>query len=679
MPQGLGVRVPPPAYSGFDGRVLSYPGERVRRINDPPARQRFARTAIAVAAVATAAIAFAVYTGGDASSLARDEAAARAAQSNIGMEMSRLAARIAAPWVDRRAETGLFVDPITGGAGHGYGPAMLAEVLIREGSETDDRRMLRAGLEALSVNASIAATDGSPGNPLELFAIASAYRWGERNLGDDPDWRRWSQGPRKYLQTWESAAVGRAAQRCFVAPSCWNNYKIVDAASVLLLLDTGLKPASAAARLADPEGAHAAALSILERDLPRAIGHRASARGRTGTLTGLGLLADQPTYPLAYHAMSVAALARALQVLGDRAPATARESFRRAMLAQASFMGPDGDVTFLGRAQGESWALAATAYAGESCARMFETSRPRSAGICATLAIRAVARLKRLYGFKDGLLAIVPRFSNAPLSDHGLEHYARVMTFNGLTAMFFEWASEEARAADRVVPAPLPLDKGGSYADPDRARLAVVRRGSVWFAVHAIGPIRVNDLRYDFGVLSLKFRRGNRWVDVIPPRPFDDSGGLVDGGGPALVTASGLAFPRGTRFSVDPDTGEVVVHGGYRTATGVWALRGCEFRFKPSERGVSMTAVAPAGSVLRFQDYLPAAWTEAVDGARVLMTPTATSWLSDAPSTLDYGLSFASANALQLQGYRRYVTVPASGRVSWTLAARSLPRGYGGR
>jgi len=174
--------------------------------------------------------------------------------------MSRLGARIAAPWVERRSESGLFVDPITGGAGHGYGPAMLAEALIRDGAQQHDRRMLRAGLKALSVNASRAAGDGNPGNPLELLAIASAYRWGERELADDPDWERWSSGPREYLRTWESASVGRAAQTCFASTSCWNNYKIVDAAAVLLLLDSGLKPASPSSRLAEPERARAGAV-----------------------------------------------------------------------------------------------------------------------------------------------------------------------------------------------------------------------------------------------------------------------------------------------------------------------------------------------------------------------------------------------------------------------------------
>ena len=627
---------------------------------------RAAGAAALVAAIAVVAVAVVVING-------RETPAAVKAQKAAGAQLSALAARIAAPWVRRRAESGLFVDPISGGAGHGYGPAMLAEALIRDGARRGDRRMLRAGLKALSVNAGRAADDGNPGNPLELLAIASAYRWAEGNLADDPDWRKTRAGPRRYLREWEFSEVGRAAQGCFVDPSCWNNYKIVDATGVLLLLDTKLEPATSRARLAHPEQARAAAVAVLERALPLAIGRGAEARTPSGTLTGLGLLADQPTYPLAYHALSVAALARALDVLGDDAPPAAVENFRRAMVAEASYMAPDGDVAFLGRAQGESWALGATAYAGEACADRFNASNPRTAGMCATLAERAVKRLRLLHGFNEGLLAIVPRLSSGPLTNEGLEHYARVSTFNGLTAMFLEWASEEAKAAQGAQPAALPLDGGGAFVDPAQSRMAVVRRDDVWFAVHAIGPRRVADLRYDFGVISLKGRRADHWVDVVPPRPLGPDGVPFDGGGPALVTPSGLAYPQGTRLSFDDKTGEVVVRGGYRTLTGVWALQGVDFRFRPSARGVTATASAPPGSVLRYQDFLPADFTEIVGGGVELRTPTFASRLSETPALVEPGLDYASAYALGLRGYRRSVTVPASGNVRWTLTARTLP------
>lgn len=647
--------------------VAEFARGRGRRSVSPQVRRRRLVAGGAVLAVTGALVVLALDGAGETSGAREGDAA----QIEASAEMADLASRIGRPWLDRRSEAGLFVDPITGGAGHGYGPAMLAEVLMRDGARRGDRRTLRAGLEALEENTRRAANDDRAGNPLELFAVASAYRWAERTLPDDADWKRRRQAPRTYLERWEHGEVGAGAQACFASPTCWNNYKIVDAAATLLLLDTGLEPASEASLLADPRAARATALTVLERGLPRALGGHAVARGpAAGTLDGLGLLADEPTYPLAYHAMSTAALARALQVLGDEAPSAARESFRKAMLAGAALSAPDGDIAYMGRAQGESWALGATAYAGEACARMFRDSHRRSAGMCATLASRSVHRLSRLHRFHDGLMPIVPRLGYGQLTGDGLEHYARVMTFNGLTALFLEWGSDEARAAKAVEPAPLPLDRGGSFVDPERAHLAVVRRPSVWFAVHAIGPRAVDDLRYDFGLLSLKVRKDDRWVDVQPPRPLNEGQGR-DSGGPSLVTPAGLAFPQGQSFSVDPGTGEVVVRGGFRTADKVWVMRDVEFRFTPRPRGVVITVGAPPGSVLRYQDFLPAGWTEAVEASRVLRTPTSESRLSQAPSTVEDGLEYASSYAAGLRGFVRYLTVPASGRAAWAIEARA--------
>ncbi len=596
-----------------------------------------------------------------------------AAQVQAAASMSKLAGRIAAPWVERRqAETGLFVDPITGGAGHGYGPAMLAEALIREGARSDDRGMLRAGLRALSSNSTRAADDGRPGNPLELFAIASAYNWADRNLEGDADWGRYAPGPRRYLRSWESAAVGDAAAACFASASCWNNYKIVEAAAVLMLLRTGLEPASERSRLADPEHARAGAIATLTRDLPRAIGREGEARGRSGTLSGLGILSDQPTYPLAYHAMSVAALARALDVLGDDAPPAAREHFRAAMLAQASFMGPDGDVSFLGRAQGESWALGATAYAGESCARMFRRSHRRSAGICATLAIRALGRLTRLHGFRDGLLAIVPRFSNLPLTGEGLEHYARVMTFNGLTAMFLGWAGDEASGATTVEPLPLPLDGGGSFVDPRPCP-------------HGGRPPRLGLVRRPYDRADRRQRPALRLRRPLAQVPQGRPLGRRAAAAPARRRRR--ARRRRTRAR-QPERARLPARRRLRRRSEQRRGRGAR-RLPHSGRHVGR---ARAGVPLRADGArregdgdgaarkraplpgLPAAGLDrgrrgrrrAAD-ADVGVAPVGGARHARVRHRLRVGQRARAA------GYRRYVTVPADGRVSWTLTARQLP------
>jgi hypothetical protein len=336
------------------------------------------------------------------------------------------------------------------------------------------------------------------------------------------------------------------------------------------------------------------------------------------------------------------------------------------MLAGAAFMAPDGDMTYLGRAQGESWALAATVYAGEACAAMFRTSDRRTARVCAGLALRALRRLRTAYRIHNGVFAIVPRFSRQPLTQRGLEHYARVMTFNGLTAMFLADAAEVAPPGVR--PAALPLDRGGAFVDPDRSRMAVVRHGRVWFAAHTIGPLGVEDLRYDFGVVGLKLRRGGRWVDVVSQRPF--VGGPFDGAGPALVTAAGLAYPRATRFAANPRTGVVTARGGFRYRGGGWAATGQRFRFSPVARGVRVTVSAPPGAGLRFQDFLPAAFTESREAGAALVTPTAVSRLSVPPVAVATGMTGASATAVDLTGHQRTVTVPPDGTVTWTVTGR---------
>ena len=124
-------------------------------------------------------------------------------------------------------------------------------------------------------------------------------------------------------------------------------------------------------------------------------------------------------------------------------------------------------------------------------------------------------------------------------------------------------------------------------------------------------------------------------------------------------------------ISADAATGAVAVRGGYRVAPGVWAGRGT-FRFRPTREGIAITAPAPPGSVLRVQDFLPAAWTEVLHDARVLRTPTAISRVSEQPSGLELGLTLPSANVTRLQGYRRELLVPAGGAVRWSLTARPL-------
>jgi hypothetical protein len=97
------------------------------------------------------------------------------------------------------------------------------------------------------------------------------------------------------------------------------------------------------------------------------------------------------------------------------------------------------------------------------------------------------------------------------------------------------------------------------------------------------------------------------------------------------------------------------------------------FRWGPVRRGVVATVKAPPGTRLRYQDFLPRQWTQGVEGFRVLQTPVSESRLSESPASAEDGADFASSYAADLHGYVRYVDVPASGKVSWTVEARPRP------
>ena len=112
------------------------------------------------------------------------------------------------------------------------------------------------------------------------------------------------------------------------------------------------------------------------------------------------------------------------------------------------------------------------------------------------------------------------------------------------------------------------------------------------------------------------------------------------------------------------------MRGRFRTPSGRPVQRGAVFRFVPQRRGVTVSASLAAGSTLRLQDFLPEGWTRATNGGAILETPTAESRLLPRPAGFELGLSYASGYSTRLRGFRRYVTVPDTGRVSWTLSAR---------
>jgi hypothetical protein len=580
-----------------------------------------------------------------------------------------VARRIAPPWAQFQLESGLFRNPLTGvESPGGYGPVMIGHGLLREGRRGGDAALISSGIRAIT--ATVSRSSGVEENPLQLLAVASAYNWARRNLAGvaafDADRAAWE----RYLATWKTPGVGPGAQGCFQSPTCFHSYDLIDAVATLELFASGVQPALPDARLADT-GARARAIAVLGQGAYSAIGRAARTLGAQGRLYRLGILSDNPANPLAYHALSIAALARGISLLGAEAPAEARIALKRAIDATSSFVGPDGDVAYIGRAHGAVWALGATVYAAHVCARSFTEFAHSTGRRCDTLAGRTLDRIVRDHDFGNVGLNAIPRFRTSNLDDRGLDPYANLISSAGLTAVFLEWAADERRA--REVPpeaaVPLPLEGGGTFVDPVAARFAVLRSGPTWFAVHA-EPTSLRDPRYDFGLVSLKARGADRrWTDVLPPRPLPLPGAGDASSGPVLTRGRSVGYPAGTRMSVDRRNGTITIHGGWRTRRGRWLRRGVAFRYRAIRGGVRLTFRAEDGDRITVADFVSATAGNAIAGTAI-DTPSFSSTLSPPGRRIARTPGWSSAYDASLIRVTRTLRATRDGTITWTIAAR---------
>jgi hypothetical protein len=366
------------------------------------------------------------------------------------------------------------------------------------------------------------------------------------------------------------------------------------------MLRTGLRSDVRGAKLADYARLRASAVHRLGVEIPPAAGTGGSVRFCGETRTGIGLLSDSGTWPLAYHAFSTAMLAGAASDLGlRRAPATTRRALLSTTGALAGMMAPDGDVAYLGRRQETSWALASAVYAATVVQRMPGVGA-RQAGELRTVADRAFERLITVNRNGPGGLSGVPRKLTPGESFRGLD--ANATTPVALTIFLLNLASDQAAAHGLAATRPLPADSDGAFVEPDKMAFAAVRHGDLWYVVHRN---RVGyDRRYDFGLVALKQRdaRG-RWHDVMRPRP-NTRGHTHDSAGPVLDVNGTRFLAHGTSISVRPG-GVVLVRGGFQNQEGKFLRRGVTFRFAPVRGGVRMSFPLRRGDEARLTAFMP--------------------------------------------------------------------------
>src|SRR4051812_16567081 len=471
--------------------------------------------------------------------LACAPSSARAAEP---ADYQALAQAIAAPWPGRQHSDGHFQEYVPGHDPRNkddYGEAMLGYGLLQIGVRTGDQGMIVAGLNGVTHDAQLPDSDAH----IRMFrdlAIAGAYNLAREKLAGDayfeqlrPSWeRRLREVPLDRLRPGKTVT----------------NKKLVEAVMVLELERSGLSGSSPGTVLADVPGSVALVRRLVDRSLPVA---RTGSRRPGAVSSRLALLGDEPDFPLAYHALSTAFLARVNELLGPRASARSRQLEQDAVAATWALAGPDGDLAYSGRSQEQIWTLTLTAYAAEHALSAGPAANVAPLG---GLADRVLARVDREYRGGPAAFGITPSLARSISGGaRGLDPYASSVQYSGLGLVGLGWAQEAARPGLPV--GAIAADAPGAHVlGAGGARFATVRAGDLWFAVRQARG-HEGDLRYDFGLVALKRLDGGEWRDAMPIRPLsrhanDTAGPGLRGTGPPASTsltasAGGMVVVRG--------------------------------------------------------------------------------------------------------------------------------------
>jgi hypothetical protein len=555
---------------------------------------------------------------------------------------------MAAPWPDIQRNKGNLPDYLDGlnneFRGTRYGDSWMGWGMLQTGVREGDGRLVASGLKAIRW-ATSPARRWPQRSEFEAMALASAYNFARRHLARDPRFKRIRRQWARWLKRFRFGPVRDSSR--------FGNHRLVDALVVLEFQRTGLRSRRRGTVLGPGRvAARRRAIRLINVRVPRL------ARG-----DGPFVLSDPPDLPVSYHGLSTAFYARAMRLMGRRAGPSARRALRRMVRASRLMAAPDGDVSYFGRSQAGIWTLPATAYAAQRAALIPGTSSELAAESDA-LAERTLERLRREYGIGRRGSWVTPALAqDLRAGARGVDGYAGAPAYSGLALVWLNLTIQEHPRDPR--PGRLPADNLlSATVSRGAGRFAVVRRSDHWYAIKMTrSPVArlTDDLRYDFGLVTLKRRLGeDRWTDLVPQRPRTDTD-RHETAGPTLVNGRGLPF--GERITATSD-GAVRIGGGFRTASGR-VLRRLVFTYEPAAcGGVRLSFPARArdafalGAFFRGGPPRVAGATATAGGQQVTVDPTP---VFGRPA--DGGASGTHARLTRLP---IVVRVPADRRVSVT-------------
>jgi hypothetical protein len=440
---------------------------------------------------------------------------------------------IAAPWPALQRDDGSYYDYLKPYIGGRYSEAMLALALLQAGLREGDDRLVSSGLRGVGFALAHGDRQASDPSVFETFALATAYNVARGRLTGDARFEALRATWEEWLRRVHPAHLRRPKRAFF-------NKQLVEACAWLELWATGLRSTDPAAVMFDPQRSARIAIRYVNSDVPRL-----TSRSR-GVVWGrrARLLADPAPSPLAYHALSLGLLGRAVDRLGALASPAVHRTLAEAAWGTWGLMGPDGDVAYAGRSQDHVWALAYSAYGSALAA---SSAGSASADLQAAAA-RALARIRRLHPLTPYGITIAPALSpeNARVAA-AMDVYVDAAAYAGLTLVALNWLVERGGI--------LPPAAGGLAADRPGAgvlrapggKLGLLRAGGVWLAVRSAADEQ-GDLRSDFGLVALKRSTGADWEDILHPRPRASD---PAGAGPIRIDGPRRLAPVGRRLTAD--------------------------------------------------------------------------------------------------------------------------------
>jgi hypothetical protein len=502
--------------------------------------------------------------------------------ASLSQRAAALADSISLDWSHSLNRSGAIVDPLTGYLEGGYGRTFLAYGMLRATQRDPALALLPVVARAL------ATSDGVDQAPFNLLGLAEALMHAGRAFGPSP-----TEVLAGAVLSAPPLGSASPSAPCFRRAGCYDNLKLVEQTAVLATLAAlPGRSGPVGSIFAAPAAAARAARHLIGVTVPSVQVDGAQLQLAAARLPA-ATLSDPTTDPPAYLALSAMMLGRALE-LSNRPAQSALRAFQLAIVALLGTVAPDGDVSYMGRGQGQVWTMA-------------------SAGAACALAMRLLPNQHLLTSHCEGLLdteldalairrslggigiATVPRLSWT----RGVDRYANPTDYDGLTVYALNVAADAlAELPDPGESPPAGGVGGERFLDAGGSGLATTDRQGLWFAVHRRSTSR-SDSRWGFGLMAMERFQAGAWRSVLTDRPL---GPGVQG--PVLLAGHHEYAPRG--LSVKVSAGTILVRGGW--FQGSRLVRPATFRYEATSNGVVLRVPVERGDELIVREWtLPGA------------------------------------------------------------------------